>query len=72
MNTHKKITLSRLFFKVYHEKKSGVVIIKDDALTIKIFLDNGLLIHAEGIDKDTALIKEIGNRKGFSSDQLDI
>ncbi len=49
-----------------------MVIIKDDALTIKIFLDNGLLIHAEGIDKDTALIKEIGNRKGFSSDQLDI
>ena len=66
----KKSNFSTPFLKIYHEKKTGVVTVKSDRVTIKIYLDNGLLVYAEGLDTDRTLIRKIAARKGLGQNQL--
>ncbi|MBW2357561.1 MAG: hypothetical protein JRF21_02350 [Deltaproteobacteria bacterium] len=49
----KHIACSSLFLELYHKKKTGVVTIKNERFTIKIHLDKGLLVHVDGIDRET-------------------
>lgn len=66
----KKIPCSSLFLELYHDKKNGVVTLKDDRFHIKIYLSKGLLVHVEGIDRETKLIHEIAKRKGLNPKQV--
>jgi len=59
----KKIPCSSLFLELYHKNKIGVVTLKNDRFNIKIYLNKGLLVHVEGIDRETRLIQEIVKRK---------
>jgi hypothetical protein len=50
--------------------KTGVFTIKDNDLSIKIYLKNGILVHCDGLDKDTVFINEIAARKNLDPDQV--
>jgi hypothetical protein len=66
----KQIACSSLFLELYHKKKTGVVTLKNDRFNIKIYLNKGLLVHVEGIDRETRLIQEIAKRKELDPSRL--
>jgi hypothetical protein len=66
----KQIPCSSLFLDLYHKKKTGVVTLKNDRLNIKIYLHKGLLVHVEGIDRETKLLREIAKRKDIDPNQI--
>jgi hypothetical protein len=66
----KQIACSSLFLELYHKKKTGVVTLKDDRFHIKIYLKKGLLVHVEGIDRETKLLQEIAKRKEVDPSRL--
>jgi hypothetical protein len=47
-----------------------VVTLKNDRFNIKIYLNKGLLVHVEGIDRETRLIQEIAKRKELDPSRL--
>ena len=50
---------------------TGVVTIKDDRKSIKIYLKGGHVVFADGIDKDRQLLKEISAKKKLGREQID-
>ncbi|MBW2033189.1 MAG: hypothetical protein JRI94_06280 [Deltaproteobacteria bacterium] len=66
----KHIACSSLFLELYHKKKTGVVTLKNERFTINIYLDKGILVHVDGIDRETRLIQEIAKRKELDPNQL--
>ncbi len=66
----KQIACSSLFLELYHHKKTGVVTLKNERFHIKIYLSKGLLVHVEGIDRETKLIHEIAKRKRLNPKQV--
>ena len=49
---------------------TGVVTVKDNRRAIKIYLKNGHVVYADGIDKDSQLIKEIATKRKLGQDQI--
>ena len=47
-----------------------MVTFKNDRFHIKIYLDKGLLVHVEGVDRETKLIREIAKRKDVDPTQV--
>ncbi|MBW2357560.1 MAG: hypothetical protein JRF21_02345 [Deltaproteobacteria bacterium] len=44
--------------------------VKNERFTINIYLDKGILVHVDGIDRETRLIQEIAKRKELDPNQL--
>lgn len=65
-----RILLANLLLKLYRDEITGVVTVKDNRRTLRICLRGGHIVYADGIDKDSQLLKEIASRKGLSSDRL--
>lgn len=73
MNTDqnsKKVILTSLFLKLHNDNMTGVVTVKDSQKAIKIYLQGGHVVYAEGIDKDSQLLKEIAAKKRLDQAQL--
>ena len=47
-----------------------MVTFKNDRFHIKIYLNKGLLVHVNGIDRETKLLREIIKRKGLDPKQI--
>ena len=50
---------------------TGVVTVKDNRRAIKIYIKAGHVVYADGIDKDSQLIKEIATKRKLGQDQID-
>jgi hypothetical protein len=68
----KKVFLSRLLLKLYHEGKTGVVTVTNNRRRLMIYLKNGHVVYAEGIDTDSQLLKEIASKNKLDRNQLDV
>jgi len=62
--------LSRIFLEIHAERGTGVLTVKNARLSVKIHLKDGLLVHAEGLDRETPLLNEIVQRKGLNPGEL--
>jgi len=67
----KKDLLSTLLLKLHHDTVTGVVTVKDNQRTIKIYLNNGHIVYADGIDKESQLLKEIAAKRKLDQNQSD-
>jgi hypothetical protein len=67
----KKILISSQLLRLYYDGMSGEVIVRDKRRTIKICLEEGSVVYAEGIDKDRQLLKEIAVKKRLDQNQLE-
>lgn len=65
-----KIILSGLLLKLHNDNMTGVVTVKDSQKAIRIYLKGGHVVYAEGIDKDSQLLKEIATKKRLDQAQL--
>ena len=65
-----RVFLANLLLKLHRDKMTGVVTAKDDQRAIKIYVKDGFVVFADGIDKDSQLIKEIAEKRKLSGDQL--
>lgn len=73
MNTDqnsKKVILTSLLLKLHNDNMTGVVTVKDSQKAIRIYLQGGHVVYAEGIDKDSQLLKEIAAKKKLDQVQL--
>jgi hypothetical protein len=46
----KKVVLSRDLLKLYYDGMSGEVVVRDKLRTIKLYLEEGNVVYAEGVD----------------------
>ena len=66
-----KVFLPGLLLKLHHDQKTGIVTIKGEHHVIRIFLRDGHVIYADGIDKELQLIKEIASKKNLTQRQIE-
>ena len=67
----KKTTFTNLILKLHHDKMTGVVTVKDNRSALKIYLKSGHVIYADGIDKESQLLKEIAAKRRLNRGQMD-
>lgn len=67
----KKVLLSSQLLKLYYDGMSGEVTVRDRRRTIRIYLEEGNVVYAEGSDKDRQLLKEIAAKKRLDENQLE-
>jgi hypothetical protein len=67
----KKVVLSRELLKLYYDGMSGEVIVKDKRRTIRIYLEEGNVVYAEGVGESRQLLREIAGKKGLDPRQLE-
>ena len=65
------VSLANLLLKLHHERTTGVVTIKDDRLAIRVYLKNGHVVYADGIDKESQLLKEIAAKRRLDPSKLE-
>ncbi|RLC26361.1 MAG: hypothetical protein DRH56_04630 [Deltaproteobacteria bacterium] len=66
-----KPSIFRLLLKLRQEQRTGVLSARAAGSTIRIFLRKGRLMHAEGLDSDIVLLREISKKRGLSQEQFD-
>ncbi len=67
----KKVVLSRELLKLYYDGMSGEVVVTDKLRTIRIYLDEGNVVYAEGVDEGRKLVREIAEKKGLDPRHLE-
>lgn len=67
----KDVPLVDLLLKLHHDEMSGVVSVKDERKAIRFYLKKGHIVYADGIDKDSQLLREIAAKRSLSQAQLD-
>jgi hypothetical protein len=67
----KELFLANLLLKLHRDEMTGVVTVKDNRRAVKIYLRKGHVVYADGIDKDSLLLREIAAKKGLDQSQLD-
>jgi hypothetical protein len=67
----KKVVLSRELLKLYYDGMSGEMVVRDQLRTIRIYLDEGNVVYAEGVDEGRQLLSEIAEKKGLDPRQLE-
>jgi hypothetical protein len=66
----KESSLSGFFLKLHRDQKTGVLTVKDGKSAIKIYLREGKVMHAEGLESDMRLLEEISKKKGLDPKQF--
>lgn len=66
----KESSLSGVFLKLHRDQKTGVLTVKDGKSAIKIYLREGKVMHAEGLESDMRLLEEISKKKGLDPKQF--
>ncbi len=66
----KKVLLSRELLKLYYDGMSGEVVVRDKLRSIRIYLDEGNVVYAEGVNEVRQLLREIAAKKGLDPRQL--
>ena len=67
----KKVVISRELLKLYFDGMSGEVVVQDKSREIKIYIEEGNVIYAEGVDEGRQLLREIAAKKGLEPHQLE-
>ncbi|MFH1488103.1 MAG: DUF4388 domain-containing protein [Pseudomonadota bacterium] len=67
----KQISLGNLLVKLHRDGVSGVVTLKDDRKALRIYLRGGHVVFADGIDKDSQLLKEITAKRHLDPQQIE-
>jgi hypothetical protein len=65
-----RVVLSRELLKLYYDGRSGEVVVSDEIRTIKIYLEEGNVVYAEGVDGGKQFLREIAGQKGLGPSQL--
>jgi hypothetical protein len=65
-----RVVLSRELLKLYYDGMSGEIVVRDKLRTIKIYLDEGNVVYAEGVDEGKQFLREIAGQKGLRPGQL--
>ena len=63
------VVISRELLKLY-DGRSGEVVVSDKRRTIKIYLEEGNVVYAEGVDEGKQFLREIAGQKGLGPSQL--
>jgi len=66
----KESSISGFFLKLHRDQKTGVLTVKGDKSAIKIYLKDGKIMHAEGLESDKRLLEEIAKKKGLGPRQF--
>ena len=67
----KKGVLSSELLKLYFDGMSGEVLVQDKSRRIRLYLEEGNVIYAEGVDEGRQLLREIAAKKGLDPQQLE-
>jgi hypothetical protein len=65
-----RIVLSRELLKLYYDGMSGEAVVRDKLRTIRIYIDEGNVVYAEGGDESKQFLREIAAKKRLDPDQL--
>jgi hypothetical protein len=66
----KELFLANLLLKLHHDEMTGIVTVKDNQRALRVYLQRGHIVCAEGIDKETPLLREIGTKRNLSEAQV--
>jgi hypothetical protein len=67
----KKPSLSGLLLKLHHENMTGIITAKSGLKSIVIYMRDGHVVYADGIERESKLLKEIAAKKKLDQNQLD-
>lgn len=67
----REIFLANLLLKLYRDEMTGVVTVKDNRRAVKVYLKRGHVVYADGVDKDSQLLKEIATKRGLGQTQVE-
>ena len=65
-----RVFLSRELLKLYYDGLSGEVVVRDKLRTIRIYLDEGNVVYAEGVDGGKQFLRDVAAKKGLDSRQV--
>jgi len=66
----KTVSLANLLLKLHRDETTGVVTVKDERRTLRIYFQDGGLVYADGIDTESRLLKEIAAKKKMDPDRV--
>jgi hypothetical protein len=65
-----KVFLANLLLRLHSDEMTGVVTVKDNRRALKIYLKQGHVVYADGIDKDAQLLKEIASKRKLDPNRI--
>jgi hypothetical protein len=65
-----RVVLCKELLRLYYEGMSGELVVSEKLRTIKIYLEEGNVVYAEGVDEGKQFLREIAGQKGLSPSQL--
>ncbi len=68
--TRKTSQLPRLLIKLNRDQMTGTVTIKDDRRGLRVYLRQGHIASADGLNAESRLIKELARKKGLSPEAV--
>ena len=74
MNHHKypnKDSVCAFLFGLYHDGATGVISVNDDKRHISLYVNNGHIVYADGIDDESSLLREIASKKTLEQELVD-
>ena len=63
--------LPKLLIKLNRNQLTGMVTIKDNKRSLRVYLKQGNIVSADGLDVESRLIKEVVAKKGLSAVDAD-
>ncbi|MFC1824437.1 DUF4388 domain-containing protein [Thermodesulfobacteriota bacterium] len=66
-----RVYLSHLLLKLHQDHATGIVSVKDNRRAMKVYIKEGHIVFADGIDADSKLIKQIASKKNLAQSQLE-
>lgn len=67
----KKTQLAALLVKLYRDHMTGTVTVKDDRMSLRIYLREGHVISADGMEPESRFLTEIARKKGLSPYEME-
>lgn len=68
--THSMSQLPNLLVKLNRDQMTGTVTIKDNTRSLRLYLNQGHIVGADGLDAERRLIKELTRKKDLSSKSI--
>lgn len=70
-NAHlRTVSPANLLLKLHHDQTTGVRTVKDGRSTIRIYLQGGHMVYADGIDKEAELLRKIEAKRPLDPERF--
>lgn len=56
---------------LYHDSATGIIKVNNDKRSISLYINNGHIVYADGLDDESSLLREIASKKALEQEMID-